>query len=325
MSKLLVIDTSTNRTTVGIVENGKVLFEKHHDDPIAHGEVLPQLVKAALSQFPEISEVVVGMGPGPFTGLRVGIAFAQSFALARGIPCRGLSSLDAIASQISDSEFIATIDARRKEVFWARYKDGERITDHLVASPLSLPQDLPIHIDLTPNAAGLVAAHEEFAEPIYVRRPDAFPAPQGVKFRAMTVMDAVDVHAIEKISYLHDPWSLAQFKEEIGHKDRYYIAATRDEKVIGYAGILRRGDTSDVMTLTVTPDERRKGIARELLRRLIDWGRVQKSEAIMLEVRAGNEEATPLYQSFGFVEVSRRKDYYGPGLTAIVMRKDLRK
>ena len=79
------------------------------------------------------------------------------------------------------------------------------------------------------------------------------------------------------------------------------------------------------MTLTVTPDERRKGIARELLRRLIDWGRVQKSDAIMLEVRAGNEEATPLYQSFGFVEVSRRKDYYGPGLTAIVMRKDLRK
>jgi tRNA threonylcarbamoyl adenosine modification protein YeaZ/ribosomal-protein-alanine acetyltransferase len=325
MSATLVIDTSTNRTTVGIVAKGAVVFEKHHDDPIAHGEVLPKLVKEALAQFPDISEVVVGMGPGPFTGLRVGIAFAQSFALARGIACRGVSSLDAIASQISDSEFIVTIDARRKEVFWARYQDGKRTTDHLVASPLSLSKESPIYNDLTPTVAGLVAVSESFVEPIYVRRPDAFPAPQGVKFRTMTVLDAVDVHAIEKLSYLHDPWSLAQFKEELGHNDRYYIAATRDEKVIGYAGILRRGDTSDVMTLTVAPDERRKGIARELLRRLIDWGRVQKSDAIMLEVRAGNDEATPLYQSFGFVEVSRRKDYYGPGLTAIVMRKDLRK
>ena len=76
------------RTTVALVENGKILAEEHHDDPIAHGEVLPSLVERVLKVNNKVNEVVVGMGPGPFTGLRVGIVFGQSFAYARGIPWR---------------------------------------------------------------------------------------------------------------------------------------------------------------------------------------------------------------------------------------------
>ena len=81
--------------------------------------------------------------------------------------------------------------------------------------------------------------------------------------------------------------------------------------------------TCDVLTLSVAEEHRKKGIGREMLRRLIDWARTQKCEAIMLEVRVGNEEAMPLYESFGFIEISRRANYYGPGKTAIVMRKEL--
>ena len=69
---------------------------------------------------------------------------------------------------------------------------------------------------------------------------------------------------------------------------------------------------------------RLKGIGRELLKRLIDWARVKKAEAIMLEMRLGNNAAQPLYEQFGFSEVSRRENYYGPGLTAVVMRKELK-
>ncbi len=71
-------------------------------------------------------------------------------------------------------------------------------------------------------------------------------------------------------------------------------------------------------------DQRRKGIGRELLKRLIDWARVKKAQAIMLEMRLGNDAARPLYESFGFIEISKRENYYGPGLTAVVMRKELR-
>ena len=117
MSKVLAIDTSTSRTSVAIIDDGSVVFSGHRDGATAHGPSLPALVQEALA-ISEVDEVVVGMGPGPFTGLRVGIAFAQSFALAREIPVRGVCSLDAIAAQIGEKDFIITVDARRKEVYW---------------------------------------------------------------------------------------------------------------------------------------------------------------------------------------------------------------
>jgi len=85
MSKVLAIDTSTSRTSVAIIDNGSVLYSGFRDGATAHGPSLPALVQEALA-VSDVDEVVVGMGPGPFTGLRVGIAFAQSFALARAIP-----------------------------------------------------------------------------------------------------------------------------------------------------------------------------------------------------------------------------------------------
>jgi tRNA threonylcarbamoyl adenosine modification protein YeaZ len=328
MSTVLAIDTSTNRTSVAIVKDGAVLFNEFHDDPLAHGEVLPKLVAQALTVESKIDLVAVGMGPGPFTGLRVGIAFARSFALARGIEWRGICSLDVIAAGINTPEFIATIDARRKEVFWAKYASGARVGEVGVISPLSLPTDIPTHNNLNPDPvvlAKLALTSESTTEPIYVRRPDAHPAPKGIIFRSMTTLDLVTVNALEKSSYQHDAWSMAQFKEELAGKDRMYLVAEKDKKVIAYAGILHIGDTCDVLTLTVDAALRRQGIGRELLRRLIDWARNKKVPSIMLEVRVDNDEATPLYTSFGFVEISKRLNYYGPGKTAIVMRKELTK
>ena len=124
MTISLAIDTATSRTIVGVIEDGKVLFEAFHNGATEHGFAITELVMKALEICPKPDQVVVGMGPGPFTGLRVGIAFAHSFALARGIPVRGVCSLDAIAAQIQESDFIITVDARRKEVYWARYTNG---------------------------------------------------------------------------------------------------------------------------------------------------------------------------------------------------------
>ena len=78
-----------------------------------------------------------------------------------------------------------------------------------------------------------------------------------------------------------------------------------------------------MLTLTVSPDHRRKGIGREMLRRLIDWSRNKKVSAIMLEMRVGNTEAYPLYLANGFVPLQERKNYYAPGVHATVMRKEL--
>ena len=327
MSTILAIDTSTDRTSVAIVKDGVSLIELHHDDALAHGEVLPKLVRQALDLENEIDLVAIGMGPGPFTGLRVGIAFGQSFALGRNIEWVGVSSLDAIAVDAGHSDFIVAIDARRQELFWARYFEGGRITDPAV-NVHQIVEEFGIPIVRTPPRSGAIAElsiSQNLREPMYIRRPDAYPLPAGITFRAATVMDAVPLYALEKVIYKgEDPWSLAQFKEEIAAKDRYYIVAEAQGTVIGYAGVMPAGDLTDILTMTVAPEFRRRGIAREFLKRLIDWSRNKKAVAVMLEVRMNNAEAIPLYEVNGFRKISERIDYYGPGKTALVMRKELR-
>ena len=112
------------------------------------------------------------MGPGPFTGLRVGISFAHTFGLARNIPVFGICSLDAI--DIAEDEYTVAIDARRKEIYWARYKDGVRVEGPSVSKPAEVSGFI---IDQYPDMKKLVSlsAMQNVIEPMYLRRPDAVP------------------------------------------------------------------------------------------------------------------------------------------------------
>ena len=132
----LVIDTATNRTSVGLFAGNDLIYSGFHDGATAHAEALPKLVAAALAVNNKVDQVIIGMGPGPFTGLRVGIVFAQTFATARNIPWRGACSLDAI--DVDSDLYIVTTDARRKEVYWAMYENGVRIQGPEVDVPSTL-------------------------------------------------------------------------------------------------------------------------------------------------------------------------------------------
>ena len=172
MTLTLAIDTSTSRTIVGIVDGENVLFEKFHEGATDHGRALSQLVAEALKVSAPPKQVVVGMGPGPFTGLRVGISFAHTFGLARNIPVVGVCSLDAIA--IDQNEYTVAIDARRKEIYWARYKDGVRIEGPSVSKPAEVEGFI---LDQYPDMEKLVSlsTSQNVTEPMYLRRPDAVP------------------------------------------------------------------------------------------------------------------------------------------------------
>jgi len=172
MTISLAIDTATSRTIVGVIDDGKVLFEAFHEGATEHGFAITELVTKALKICPKPNQVVVGMGPGPFTGLRVGITFAQSFALAREIPVIGVCSLDAIV--VDQNEYTVAIDARRKEIYWASYKDGVRVLGPSVSKPDEVANFV---IDQYPNLQKLVAlsSSQNITEPMYLRRPDAVP------------------------------------------------------------------------------------------------------------------------------------------------------
>lgn len=170
---ILAIDTAASRTSVVIIENGEVVFSESRDGAMSHGPALPELVQSAIKNR-EIGEVLVGMGPGPYTGLRVGITFAQTFAWARNIPVRGFCSLDAIAAQVNEPDVIVAIDARRKEVYWARYINGVRVEGPAVDLPAQVKaRGIKVIDSLLPDPKNFIDLAEEFSEPIYLRRPDA--------------------------------------------------------------------------------------------------------------------------------------------------------
>ncbi len=122
----LVLDTSTPAVTAGLVDldDLTVVAEAVEIDARRHGELLALNVQAVLTKGTP-DTVVVGVGPGPFTGLRVGIVTAAAFAEARGLPVVGVCSLDGLAAPGTG----VVTDARRKEVYWAVYDDDARRVD----------------------------------------------------------------------------------------------------------------------------------------------------------------------------------------------------
>jgi tRNA threonylcarbamoyl adenosine modification protein YeaZ len=170
MSTSLVIDTSTSRTIVGLVKDEQIIWQGFHDGATDHGNAVALLAKQGLTMGVNPDRIIVGMGPGPFTGLRVGISFARAFAAARNIPVIGICSLDAIV--VDQDEYTVAIDARRKEIYWAKYKSGKRIQGPAVNFPADVEGYI---IDLYPDISRMVVLSEaqNVSEPFYLRRPDA--------------------------------------------------------------------------------------------------------------------------------------------------------
>ena len=202
MNVVLALDTATPAVTAGIVRRDDlvVLAERVTVDARAHAERLTPNVVAALVDagltMADLDAVVVGCGPGPFTGLRAGMATAAAYGHALGVPVYGVCSLDAIGVRTTGEVLVVT-DARRREVYWARYRDGVRTHGPAVNAPADVdpgparavagsPQHagmfgLPTCEPACPTPAGLVAAVTDWStDPaplvaLYLRRPDAKP------------------------------------------------------------------------------------------------------------------------------------------------------
>lgn len=146
-----------------------------------------------------------------------------------------------------------------------------------------------------------------------------------ITYREMIALDVPVLVGIEKVIYPESPWSAAQFREELFGvpKTRKYIVALDDNEIIGYAGIALAGDVADIHTLTVLPAFRRRGIASQMLKELEEWATQKGIANFMLEMREGNAEAQPLYEKYGYQVISRRDNYYAPGIHALIMRKEI--
>ena len=149
-----------------------------------------------------------------------------------------------------------------------------------------------------------------------------------MKIREAMQLDLPVLASMEKQLFSDSPWSMGQFKEEFAGvpKTRIFFVATDDEnQIIGYAGVLvvAPGVEADVLTVGVLSQSQKQGIATAFMQRLEEWSSTKGAPAMMLEVGVNNAPAIALYEKLGYTNISTRRDYYGPGLDAFVMRKEL--
>ena len=146
-----------------------------------------------------------------------------------------------------------------------------------------------------------------------------------ITYRVANAFDLAVFVSLDKELFPYSPWSASQYKEEFAAPTRHFVVALDDaQSIIGYAGVFAPGGAeADVLTVGVIPNHRGKGIARQLMALITDWAKQQGSIAIMLEVKVDNLEAIGLYESLGYSKLNVRKDYFGAGLDALVMRLEL--
>lgn len=204
----LALDTATHDLVVGVgeqqsrrVDAQRVIRTRSHNELLV--PTVNELLAEAGCAYGALDAVVVGVGPGPFTGLRVGMATASAFGQALGVPVYGVCTHDAIAAEAGDTtgkSVLVVTDARRREVYWSLYRDGARVDgSHVSAAsaievegdavdllvvPEALREAVPVQAgevrDLAPGVRGLLAACDSSVAPgpltpLYLRRPDAVP------------------------------------------------------------------------------------------------------------------------------------------------------
>ena len=201
---LLAFDTATALVTVALHDGDRVVVEHSSEEPMKHGEHLAPLIARAMADAgivrQDLTAIAVGVGPGPFTGLRVGLVTARTLGLVLQVPVYGVCSLDIIAAEVVGSgsaagSFLVATDARRKEVYLASYDEqGRRLAGPAVSRPADVattadvagagpslyPESFPHPLSTQRPSAGWLAAAvaEELVElldpdPLYLRRPDA--------------------------------------------------------------------------------------------------------------------------------------------------------
>lgn len=209
---VLVVDTATPAVTAAVAEvtaaGAKVLAHRVRVDPRAHAEALSPQIAAVLTELgitpDDLDAVVAGVGPGPYTGLRVGLVTAAGFGQALAIPTYGVGSLDAVGAAGGPGRVLAATDARRREIYWARYLDGVAVTGPAVGRPADVATQVAGQVDRAVGEGALryadvlgipvadepryppadalatlaapritAGADSERLVPLYLRRPDA--------------------------------------------------------------------------------------------------------------------------------------------------------
>lgn len=358
MKKILAIETSGDICGAALISAGKVIAEKNVFFPKNSSSKIFDILGFVTKKDPDFNAIAVDIGPGSFTGIRIGISLARIYGQMLKLPVAGVSSLDcivfnALKSRKIPGKIFPVIDALRDEVYTAEYeglkkKSGYRTikiekfrkildNESTVAGAAEICKKISaeksVVAGVSASAVGLLALNKfkknNYSDvlPLYVRMAFAEERRKKmenkIEIRRVRQEDIKTIASIERVSH-PEPWSEKMFADELNVQFSNFFAALVDGAIAGYVCFWSIDGESQITNITVAEKLRRKGLGFKLMKYAVEYaaGRLN-SKKMFLEARADNKAALGLYGKFGFKKIGIRKKYYSNAGDAVVMEKIL--
>jgi tRNA threonylcarbamoyladenosine biosynthesis protein TsaB len=345
---ILALDTTLSACSAALVHVGenRIFAEAYDVLGKGHGEAIGPMVQQLFEKaqlYPnDLSRIAVTYGPGTFTGLRIGLAFAHGMSAGLGCPCVGINTLAATAAPLLHKHAAVTVihEAGATGKFYAaRFEQNCDLaaSDHLVhfatledclelchnatvigtgaTAVLGENYNRPMGFDL-PRASLFASATANFIntkppQPLYLREPDAKPptAPVPLQSRMYNQSDIPRLAALHAMSFDHG-WPENSFEAALALPGATALVVEQAGDIRGFIQLQTAAGETEINTICVEPRWRKRGFARQLLRDAVKHLNSLHVAKLHLDVAEDNLPAYTLYKNFGFIEVGRRKGYY---------------
>ena len=351
--KLLALDTAMAACSVAVLESGNVLAKTFVAMERGHAEAIAPMVRDVMAEarleFAALDRIAVTVGPGTFTGVRIGLAMARGLGSALGIPVIGIDTLSAIAANApaTGTTLLVAADARKDEVYAALFdQSGKMLEAPAVISIdacLRLLPEGPVRIlgtaaeaviaasprgDLALSRAGDVPDAANFGRhgfglpspgtmpvPLYLRSSDARPQePSQRRALAISVRAATGAEA-EILATLHaecfdNPWCAGEFAKLMAMPGAAANLALDAGEPVGFILTRMAAGEAEIITIGTRPFAQRRGVAKALVNHQFTDLKRKGVRTCFIEVAASNLGARALYASCGFIEAGTRRAYY---------------
>ena len=356
--KILGINTASKDSQIVYIADEINECRKLKD---SHSEnLLPNIEQLLIFNNDSIKNIdcfAVNVGPGSFTGIRIGVATIKAFMVALNKPCIIFNSFDMLSYNIKDKDYIITIDSGNNDFYFAIYQNGEmtsiNVADFESIINIAKREDCKIYClkDLeeiiTPicernlfkkmvyvsasneNLIYMIKAkynNKEFSTidklvPIYIKQSQAEVSLNDKIKNGLIIEVCKDVDALYKIEQecFEDFWNKEIFKEELELADRFYYIAKVENEIVGYIGLWQTGDDLNLLKIAVLPRFRKLGIAEKLMQKAFSLKEEKNLDKFFLEVDEQNNKAINLYNKLGFKVEHKREKYYKNGDACLVM------
>ncbi len=340
----LIIDTANDSLLVVLSIDGQV-FSRIGETKSRHNESLLPLVDKILTEHKlkinDIDQLGVVVGPGSFTGIRVGIATIKAFRDVLKVDARGINNLDylfSIARAEDDNVSVVAIKGSRDSYFVARLINGivykyernlsleelKKIMGEGKVGMFSDDENLNV-LQLKPNAEKLLECIEDSDDdrliPVYYQLSQAENEKLkkgNIVIRDSTIDDIDRIEELEKESITNNPISRGEIEKIINDNNYHSFVVLFNEKVVGFI-ILEITDEVNIMSVAVDKGYRNLGLATKLIEKTKEYTISKGIDTLSLEVSEKNITAYLLYEKLGFTTRRIRKNYYSDGANALEM------